>query len=94
MKNGDTVWIVGQYRSSHKEGSVWDLQGIFISKEEALAACKDKTGAYYPNWWVGSVKIGEVAPEESVDLVDGFYPFYSGDIEAIEEAATKGGSTD
>lgn len=53
-----TLWLVGQYRESAQAGVVWDFQGVFSSKEKAVAACR--TSSYF----VVSVEVDEEAPEE------------------------------
>jgi hypothetical protein len=38
----ETLWIVGQYRSGEDLNAVWDFQGVFSSREKAIAACRDR----------------------------------------------------
>lgn len=66
MRNGETVWIVGQSRD-YKTSS-WDFQGIFVTEAEAVAACVQ------PNYFVGPAVLGQVLPPESQDWPGSYYP--------------------
>ncbi len=35
----DTVWIVGRWPTDKP----WEFQGVFLTREEAIAACRDKS---------------------------------------------------
>jgi len=60
-KKLEYVWISGRHLLETEKGAVWDLQGIFYTKEEAMASCRDKT------YWVGKVKFGVSFPHEAVE---------------------------
>ena len=55
------LWVVGQYRFGNTGAIVWDLQGVFSSKEKAVAACKaDK-------WFAVKATLDQELPEDSVE---------------------------
>jgi hypothetical protein len=62
------LWIVGQYRFGNTGAIIWDLQGVFSSKEKAIAACKSST------WFVARLQLDEELPEESVTMPDVIWP--------------------
>lgn len=68
MTNGDRVWICGQFRAETEQGNVWDLQGIFLTEDEAVAACRDET------YFIGPEEIGVSLPHESIDPPGFYYP--------------------
>jgi len=56
-----TLWVVGQYRAETDAGNVWDIQGVFSTREKALAACRG------PNYFIGPIKLNEELPDETVE---------------------------
>ncbi len=66
----DTVWVCGQYRDGTKAGVIWELQGVFSTKEKAIAVCR------YENYFVMPVKIDHIYPHETMsEPIEGsFYP--------------------
>lgn len=55
--NGEgVVWLVGQCKSWLTQR--WEFQGVFATREEALAICRE-------NYFVYPIRIGEAAPHES-----------------------------
>jgi len=71
------LWVVGQYRhGKHKlsksnkllNGVVWDFQGVFSEKSQAIKACR--------NWryFVFSATLGEELSDESCQEESAFYP--------------------
>ncbi|MBA7500895.1 hypothetical protein ES704_03657 [subsurface metagenome] len=61
------LWIVGKSLSDN-EKSEWEFAGVFDSKDLAIAACIDK------NYFIGSVKLNETIPHETVEWKDAYYP--------------------
>ena len=58
MKN--ELWLCGKLVGKwNKAGSVWEFQGIFETREEAVKACKTSKYFIYP------VKVGESLPEKA-----------------------------
>ena len=74
MLIGCEVWIVGQtvWRAGAAEAYPdwpdWEFQGVFSSRDAAIAACRDHMYFVFP------AKIGESFPHESVQLEGCFYP--------------------
>ena len=71
-------WIVGQIthtiwdlRTQDYKISSWEFQGIFSSKELAIAACK--TSAYFV---MGPFELNKELPDETVNPDNAFFPFY------------------
>ena len=62
------LYVVGRYISGEEFKIVWDIHGIFDSEEKALKACKDET------YFIGTLKLNEVLPEETVDWPGAYYP--------------------
>lgn len=42
------LWAVGQYRATVREGTVWDLQGVFTTRTKAGAACVNERYCLFP----------------------------------------------
>lgn len=59
-----TLWLVGR----HVRGNHWDVQGIFASREEAMAACKNVRYFLFP------LDLGVSLPEESTTPFKLEYP--------------------
>lgn len=64
----DKVFVVGRFIAETEPGNVWDLQGIFATEEEAVAACRDAA------YWVGSVPFGKALPHETETWPAAYYP--------------------
>ena len=62
------LWIVGQYVSGERGSVVWQLSGVFDSKEKAVSACR--TWEYF----VGSVTLNQQFPHETVPWEGCYYP--------------------
>ncbi len=57
----DTMcYVVGQYRSGEWPDVVWDLQGVFLDRRDAIAACRNE---YY---FVVDVPLGVLMPDEPI----------------------------
>ena len=59
-----TVWIVGRWVADEN----WQFQGVFLTKDEAVAACRDSS------YFVGPAVMGQSVPHEKVSWPDSFYP--------------------
>ncbi len=72
MDNGERIWICGQVRAETPDGVVWDFQGVFASREQAVAACRDA------NYFVAPASFGVSFPHELMaDWPEGEYPLRS-----------------
>jgi hypothetical protein len=78
IQNGDEVYIVGQIRAicapiegwPDDQPQVWEFVGVFATKEQAVAACRDCS--YFVG---GPIKMGDIAPHEtSPDWCEMFFP--------------------
>lgn len=65
MKN---LWIVGQYRGMSDDGTVWDYQGVFSSKDGAIAACRSS------DYFIAPVELDFEIPERAADWPGIEYP--------------------
>ena len=59
------VWIVGQVDIN---GGQWQVQGVFSSKDKAIAACTKDT------YFIGPVNLDEPLPDESTTWVGAYFP--------------------
>jgi len=62
------LWVCGKYKGENKIGVMWDLQGIFSTKELAIKACRNDL------YFIGPVILDEALPDETVDWPGSFYP--------------------
>jgi hypothetical protein len=62
------LWLCGQYRSGDVPNVVWDLQGIFSTKERAISACKNR------HYFIAPIKVDEEAPDETETMPGVEYP--------------------
>ena len=68
------LWIVGQYRGETQDGhTAWDFQGIFASKEEAEAACRND------RYFVAPITLGELLPDRPCAWPGVYYPLAPAD---------------
>lgn len=63
-----TLWVVGQYRFGDTGAVVWDLQGVFSARDQAVAACKA------PNWFIAPIKLDQPLPEKTEVMPDVEWP--------------------
>ena len=63
-----TLWLVGQYHSGEIPNIVWEFQGVFDSKQKALAACRNE---YY---FVAPVVLNEEIPDDTYVFPGLVYP--------------------
>ena len=63
-----TLWLCGQY---HKPDPVknlaWEFQGIFSTKEAAIAACRKR------EYWIAPIELDQEWPDETMDEFPGLY---------------------
>jgi hypothetical protein len=52
-----TFWLVGKFVAQTEQGNVWEFQGIFETRELAVAACRTKF------YCVQSVQLNEELPD-------------------------------
>jgi hypothetical protein len=63
-----SFWLVGQYKAATEAGVVWEFQGAFASREEAVAACR--TAKYF----ITEVPFGESLPHDTIHPTEFVYP--------------------
>jgi hypothetical protein len=63
-----TFWLVSKFIASVEQGVVWDFQGIFETRDLAIAACRNES------YSIQSVELNEELPDESSDFPDCEYP--------------------
>jgi len=62
------LWLVGQYRSGENPNIVWDFQGIFSTKEKALAACRNEW------YFIAPIPLDAELPDEVIQMPGAYYP--------------------
>jgi hypothetical protein len=62
------LWFVGQFKAEVEQGIVWEFQGIFSTREAAVAACRTE------NYCVQSVWLDEHVSDELRVFADCEYP--------------------
>jgi hypothetical protein len=62
------LWIVGQYRAETQSGIVCDIQGVFDSKERAIAACRNE------RYFIAPIALNKELPDETVEMPGCYYP--------------------
>ena len=63
-----TLWLVGQYRKPDPVANVaWEFQGVFTTKEKAIAACRAK------HYWIAPVELDQEWPDETMADFPGMY---------------------
>ena len=63
-----TVFVVGRVKGGEFPNVIWDLVGIFSSRELAVEACTERNDAVMP------MVLDEKAPEEATLHPDCFFP--------------------
>ena len=58
------LWLVGQYKGGEPPNCLWEFQGVFSTKDLAVAACRDG------NYWICRVKLDESLPHETMVMTD------------------------
>lgn len=63
------LWMTGEFQGMTKHGHViWSLQGIFSTRELALASCSKK------NHFITRMELNQPLPEKAEDLPKAEYP--------------------
>ncbi len=62
------LWVCGQHRAKTTDGIVWDFQGIFSSRELAIAACKNRM------YFIGPVSLDNPFQDARCEWPGVFYP--------------------
>jgi hypothetical protein len=63
------MWIVGKYKGFYPEGVVWDIVGVFLTRQMAVKACED-----HFDYFVGPIALNRALPEKSTTWPGCFYP--------------------
>ena len=58
------LWLVGQWRGDYE----WEFQGVFSSKEKAIAACRNN------NYFLAPVYLNSECPDEKRGMPNCEYP--------------------
>jgi len=66
---GTELWLCGKYISGNFPEVVWDFQGIFSTRDNAIEACRDES------YFICSVKLDEQLSDEAEEMPDFAYPF-------------------
>jgi hypothetical protein len=74
-----TLWLVGQFRAVTESGTAWDFQGIFETRELAVAACRNR------NYGVIPVLLNEEVPDEKHEFQECIYPLIEAECESKSE---------
>jgi len=62
------LFVVGQNKENRNSGVVWELHGVFDTKEEALRNCTQD------NYFLGPVEMNKPFPHETVEWPGCYYP--------------------
>ena len=65
------LWLVGQYRSGGENGVgdvVWDFQGVFSTRDKAIAGCRNR------NYFIAPLTIDGEVPDETEEFPGCEYP--------------------
>ncbi len=60
------LWLCGQAKS--EDGRCWEFQGIFSTKEKAIAACRHEW------YFIAPVELDAELPDETVEMAGAYYP--------------------
>jgi hypothetical protein len=66
-----TLWLLGQYRYGECPNCVWDFQGIFDTKKQAISAA-GKGGN--PSYFIAPVKLNVLLGDDPVPFDGCFWP--------------------
>ena len=64
----EIVWLCGQYKSGETPNVIWDIQGIFSSKEKARSACRNE------KYFIAPLELDKELTDETFILPDVEYP--------------------
>jgi hypothetical protein len=90
-----TLWFVGQlrYSNGNETPSSWELQGVFSTRDLAVAACRN------PNYFIAELKLDAALPDETMSdaetIARTFFPLAQDDStgDAVRTGAIGGGAT-
>ncbi|HEY4112873.1 MAG TPA: hypothetical protein VGM17_02325 [Rhizomicrobium sp.] len=54
------MFLVGQFRKQTADGAIWDFQGVFATRDSAIAACRNR------NYFFKPVRLDEELPDEMI----------------------------
>lgn len=66
MPEGTELWVVGKVHDPVM--SAWEFQGVFATKDQAIAACRDGT------YFIGPALLDVSLPHESDRWPGAYYP--------------------
>jgi hypothetical protein len=61
-----TMWLCGQAKS--EDGKCWEFQGIFSTREKAIAACRHEW------YFIAPVELDAELPDETIEMPGAYYP--------------------
>lgn len=64
----DVVWVTGKVVNSESTPMAWAIQGVFDTKEKAIAACRSEW------YFIGPLRINEALPDENKEWPGCTYP--------------------
>jgi hypothetical protein len=73
IEYAEPVWVVGRM-ADHAAG-VWQLQGVFSDRTNAIKACRDE------DYFVGPVPLDRSLPHQTVKWPGCFYPIKSAELD-------------
>lgn len=69
----NNIYLVGQYKFPENECPIQEVQGLFLTKQRALVACRN------PQHFIAKFTIDEELTQESCDVSESYYPYEAGD---------------
>lgn len=64
----DIIWVAGRVVNSESSPIAWAIQGVFETKEKAIAACRDEW------YFIGPLRLNESLPDTNKEWPGCFYP--------------------
>jgi len=61
------IFIIGKTTAETPQGTVWEVQGVFATEDEAVVAC-------LPGEWIGPLEVGVRVPDQSHAWPGAYYP--------------------
>ena len=68
MSKKTQLWVCGQFRASTNEGVMWDFQGVFSDRAQAVEACKNE------RYFIAPVFLDCPLPDERSEWPNAEYP--------------------
>lgn len=65
---GEIVWVCGQLLGDGSDAKRWEFQGVFLTQQEAVDACRDW------KYFIGPVRVGRAIDHESTEWDGAYYP--------------------